>query len=125
MNYEKDNYQTGPIVEKKVFSYLGLATRAGALASGEFMTEKVVKAGTAKLVIVATDASDNTKKMFTNMCTYYKVPIYFFGEKTKLGHAIGKEFRASMALLDKGLADAVEKQLNKNKDSNVISHTES
>ena len=62
LNYEKDNYQTGPIVEKKVFSYLGLATRAGALASGEFMTEKVVKAGTAKLVIVATDASDNTKK---------------------------------------------------------------
>lgn len=125
MNYEKDNYQTGPIVEKKVFSYLGLATRAGALVSGEFMTEKVVKEGSAKLVMVATDASDNTKKMFTNMCTYYKVPIYFFGEKTKLGHAIGKEFRASLALLDKGLADAVEKQLNKNKDSNVVSHSES
>ena len=59
------------------------------------------------------------------MCTYYKVPIYFFGEKNKLGHAIGKEFRASLALLDKGLADAVEKQLNLNKDSIKISHTES
>ncbi len=46
------------------------------------------------------------------MCTYYKVPIYFFGEKTNLGHAIGKEFRASLVLLDKGLANAVEKQLN-------------
>ncbi len=125
MNYEKDSNQPGPIVEKKVFSYLGLATRAGSLCSGEFMTEKVVKESKAKLVIVATDASDNTKKMFTNMCAYYKVPIYFFGEKTKLGHAIGKEFRASMALLDKGLADAVEKQLNKNKDFDMISHTES
>ena len=49
--------------------------------------------------------------MFTNMCTYYKVPIYFFGEKSELGHAMGKEMRASLAMLDKGLADATQKQL--------------
>lgn len=95
----------------KVFSYIGLATKAGNVASGEFSTEKAVKASKANLVIVAEDASDNTKKMFTNMCTYYKVPLYFFGEKTELGHAMGKEFRASLAMLDKGLADAVEKQM--------------
>ncbi|BCJ95186.1 hypothetical protein acsn021_27550 [Anaerocolumna cellulosilytica] len=112
LNDEKDNSGLRPIVEKKVFSYIGLAAKAGSLLSGEFMTEKSVKEGKGKLVIVAEDASNNTKKMFTNMCTYYKVPIYFFGEKTKLGHAIGKEFRASLVLLDKGLADAVEKQLN-------------
>jgi ribosomal protein L7Ae-like RNA K-turn-binding protein len=70
-----------------------------------------VKEHRASLVIVAEDSSDNTKKMFTNMCTYYKVPIYFFGEKDKLGHAMGKEIRASLAVLDKGLADAIEKQL--------------
>jgi ribosomal protein L7Ae-like RNA K-turn-binding protein len=28
-----------------------------------------------------------------------------------LGHAIGKEFRASLAVFDKGLADAIEKIL--------------
>jgi ribosomal protein L7Ae-like RNA K-turn-binding protein len=112
LNYEKDSTNLKPIVEKKVFSYIGIAAKAGYLSSGEFMTEKVVKEGKAKLVIVASDASNNTKKMFTNMCTYYKVPIYFFGEKTQLGHAIGKEFRASLVLLDKGLADTVEKQLN-------------
>lgn len=103
--------QDKEIARKKIFSYFGLATKARNVASGEFSTEKAVKEGKANLVIVAEDASDNTKKMFTNMCTYYKVPIYFFGEKTELGHAMGKEFRASLALLDKGLADAVEKQL--------------
>ncbi|MDF2952436.1 MAG: hypothetical protein K0S18_2019 [Anaerocolumna sp.] len=112
MNLENDSTMLRPIVEKKVFSYIGLAAKAGNLASGEFMTEKVIKEGKAIIVIVAEDASNNTKKMFYNMCTYYKVPIYFFGEKTKLGHAIGKEFRASLVLLDKGLADAVEKQLD-------------
>ncbi|SHO49754.1 L7Ae/L30e/S12e/Gadd45 family ribosomal protein [Anaerocolumna xylanovorans] len=110
--YENNSTNTEQGIEKKVFSYIGLAAKAGKLSSGEFMTEKAVKEGKAKLVMVSADASDNTKKMFTNMCTYYKVPIYFFGDKTKLGHAIGKEFRASLVLLDKGLADAVEKQLN-------------
>jgi ribosomal protein L7Ae-like RNA K-turn-binding protein len=126
LDYEKDSTGLESIVTKKVFSYIGLATKAGNLASGEFMTEKAVKERKAKLVIVAEDASDNTKKMFTNMCTYYKVPIYFFGEKTKLGHAIGKEFRASLALLDKGLADIVEKQLDTIKeDQRVDTHEQS
>ncbi|MFV0343705.1 MAG: L7Ae/L30e/S12e/Gadd45 family ribosomal protein [Anaerocolumna sp.] len=100
------------MISKKVLSYIGLAAKAGTIKSGEFMTETTVKDGKAKLVIVAEDASKNTKKMFANMCTHYKVPIYFFGEKTILGHAIGKEFRASLVLLDKGIANMVEKQLN-------------
>lgn len=112
LSYENNSDAKKFNARKKVLSYIGLATKAGALKSGEFLTETTVKDGKAKLVIVAEDASFNTKKMFTNMCTYYKVPIYFFGEKTELGHAIGKEFRASIVLLDKGLADLVEKQLN-------------
>lgn len=111
MNQSSDMIQTGQITKKKVCSYIGLATKSGKIASGEFSTEKAVKEGKAWLVLVAEDASNNTKKMFTNMCTYYQVPIYFFGEKTELGHAMGKEYRASLALTDKGLADAVEKQL--------------
>lgn len=97
--------------QDKVLSYIGLAMKSGNIASGEFSTEQAVKGGKAKVVIVATDASNNTKKMFSNMCTYYKVPIYFFGEKSELGHSLGKEFRASLAVLDQGFANAVEKQL--------------
>lgn len=122
MNHEIDSTRLQPIAEKKALSYIGLSAKAGNLASGEFSTEKSIKDGKAKLVIVAEDASNNTKKMFTNMCTYYQVPLYFFGEKTKLGHAIGKEFRASLVLLDKGLADAVEKQLNTIKKDDGMEH---
>lgn len=96
--------------EKKILSYLGLAMKAGKLASGEFMTEKSVKEGKALLVIVAGDASENTKKMFRNMCDFYHVPMYTMGDKESLGHGIGKEFRASLAVLDKGFADAIKKQ---------------
>ena len=51
----------------KVLSLLGLATKAGKIASGEFSTEKSVKSGKGFLVLVAADASENTKKKFRNM----------------------------------------------------------
>jgi len=99
--------------QRKVLSLLGIATKSNNIVSGEFLTEKAVKEYKAALVIVAEDASDNTKKRFRDMCTYYSVPIYFFGTKDDLGHAMGKEFRASLAVLDKGLADAIENELKK------------
>jgi ribosomal protein L7Ae-like RNA K-turn-binding protein len=99
------------LIQSKIFSLIGLATKAGKIASGEFSTEKAIKSGAASLVIISEDASENTKKMFRNMCTYYKVPLYFFGDKNSLGHAMGKEVRASAAVLDAGFAKAMVKQL--------------
>ena len=83
---------------------LGMAQRAGAVSSGEFMTETSIKDGSAFLVIVASDASDNTKKQFRNSCEYYNVPFRIYSDKVSLGHCIGKEFRASLAVVNEGLA---------------------
>ncbi len=98
--------------QNRILSLIGLATKAGKTVSGEFSTEKAVKSGQASVVVVSAEASDNTKKKFQNMCTYYKVPIYFYGEKIELGNAMGKEFRASLAITDTGLGKALEKQRN-------------
>lgn len=96
----------------KILSLVGLATRAGKTASGEFCTEKEVKTGRAALVIVAGDASENTKKKFRDMCEFYEVPIYFYKDKDTLGHAMGKQFRASLAVLDEGFAKGIRKHLD-------------
>ena len=98
--------------QDKILSLIGLATKAGKTASGEFCTEKEIKSGRASLVIVAEDASDNTKKKFQNMCDFYKVPIYFYKDKDTLGHAMGKEFRASLAILDEGFAKGMRKHMD-------------
>ena len=95
----------------KSLGTLGLAMKSGNVVSGEFLTEQAIRAGTARLVIVAEDASDNTKKKFRDMCKFYEVPIYFYGDKDTLGHAMGKEFRASLAILDEGFAKGIRKQL--------------
>ena len=91
---------------------LGIAAKSGNVVSGEFSTEKAVKTGHAYLVIVSEEASDNTNKMFANMTDFYEVPMYVFGTKEELGRCIGKEFRASLAITDENLANAVENKLN-------------
>ena len=95
----------------RALSMLGLAARANKIASGEYQTEKAVKSHHAYLVIVAEDASENTKKMFENMCSFYKTELIFYGTRESLGHSIGKEFRASLAITEKGLAESVRKKL--------------
>lgn len=96
---------------KKVYAMLGMAMKAGKVASGEFSTEKSVKSGHAYLVIVSEDASNNTKKMFSNMCKFYEVPRYFFGTKEELGSAIGKGMRSSLAITDENFAKSIKKGL--------------
>ena len=93
-----------------VLQLLGLAQKAGSVKSGEFMTESSIKEGKAFLCIVATDASDNTKKQFGDMCRSRGVDYIEYSDKESLGHAIGKEFRASLAITNEQLARQIMKK---------------
>ena len=96
-------------MNNRALGMLSLAAKAGKVKSGEFSVEKLVKSKKAKLVIVARDASDNTKKLFTDKCKYYNVKIYIYAYKESLGCSIGKASRASVALEDANFSDTIEK----------------
>ncbi len=97
--------------EKRILSLVSLATKAGKVASGEFQTEAAIKDRTAKVVLIAEDASENTKKQFLDKSSFYGVPTYFIGTKEMLGRAIGKEYRAVLAVSEEGLANAIQKKI--------------
>ncbi len=90
---------------------IGMAARAGGIASGEFAVEKAIKSQKACLVIVAEDASENTRKGYMDAASFYEVPIEIFGSREELGRAIGKAFRAAVAVTDENLAKAVLNRL--------------
>lgn len=85
-------------------SLLGLANRAGKIISGEELVVKEIRNGKAKLILISADASLNTKKKITDKCKSYGVPIKVIEKREILGHAIGKESRVLVAVLDKGFA---------------------
>mgnify|MGYP005805722077 FL=1 len=96
---------------KKARFLIGLSMKAGKIAGGEFAAEKAVKQGKAYLLVLAEDASANTEKKFRNMCAYYGVPLVRYLDKEALGKAIGREYRACLAVLDENLAREIRQQL--------------
>ena len=91
-------------MKDKIANLIGLAIKSGKLISGEDTCKRDVQANRVVLVIVAMDASDNTKKLFNDKCSFRKIPIRFFGTKEDIGIWIGKMPRAVIAIKDKGFS---------------------
>jgi len=95
----------------KAAQLLGLAMRAGKVLSGEEMVLQAVRSGKARLVLLASDASENTAKKVKDKCSYYGVSCITTGDRYQLGHAIGKVGRVTVAVTDGKLAESIQRQL--------------
>ncbi|MBS4189272.1 YlxQ family RNA-binding protein [Bacillus sp. FJAT-49705] len=93
-------------------SLLGLANRARKITSGEELTIKEIRNGKAKLILLSADASVNTTKKVTNKCKSYEVPYKLVENRELLGHAIGKDARVVVAVLDDGFAKKLKSLLD-------------
>ncbi len=90
-------------MNSKAAGLLGLAARARKIVSGESVLAGIQNKS-AKLVLIAQDASDNTKKRFTDKCTYYNVEFIFVDTSAELNQAIGTQNRKVIAVTDEGFA---------------------
>lgn len=97
----------------KALPMIGMAKRAGRVSSGEFIVSKAIKDRSAKLVIIACDTSDSTKKSIIDSCTYYKVKYIEYASKDGLGKFTGSDYRAVVSINDNGFAKAILDKVNK------------
>lgn len=88
----------------RFYSNLGLAMRAGKMVTGDEGVLDAIRKGEAKLVIVAQDASENTRKKFRDKCIYFQTPHLEYGLREQLGPSIGRAERVVMAITDSGFA---------------------
>ncbi len=95
--------------EQRLKSMLGLAYKGRNLAAGTEMCKKAVFDGRAKLVLLSTDCSDNTKKLFNDKCAHRGIPVAIYGNREFLGSAVGKSERAVLAVLDEGFFKKIVK----------------
>ncbi len=89
---------------RPILNFIGLAKRAGKVAAGEVAVVATVQKKTTCLLILAVDASKNTKKKFNNSAQFYHIPIVEFASKEELGAAIGEEVRVVLSITDLGFA---------------------
>jgi ribosomal protein L7Ae-like RNA K-turn-binding protein len=95
----------------KALSALGMAMRAGKLVTGDETVLKAVRGGKVRLVIMAADASDNTKKKYRDKCATFEVALIEAFDRAALGAAIGKEERVLIGIADSGFASMIRKAL--------------
>lgn len=95
--------------KEKIYGLLGLAQRAGKVASGEAATEANIQKHKAKLVIIAEDASERTKDQFYSLCRRNDTQYVTIGVKDQLGLALGKSPRSVLAILDDNFAQSLLK----------------
>jgi len=76
--------------------------RAGVCVYGGESCEKGIKSGKIKLIILDAEISQNTRKHFTEMCTYRNVEMIELQDKERLGRSIGKEHIKIVGVTDNG-----------------------
>ncbi|MGM8214511.1 YlxQ family RNA-binding protein [Bacillaceae bacterium W0354] len=92
-------------MNKQFLNLLGLAYRANKILLGEDSIIKDLQSKKVKLLIIAHDASSNTRKKLTDKCKSYSTPYKIVGTRDELSHAIGKQNRVAFAILDEGFAN--------------------
>ena len=100
--------------ETKFLSLLGLCRRAGKIRLGADLVCDAIRRGDAKLVILASDASENTKKKISNCTGFYGKRLFFCGtDKDTLGSRLGREGAVSCAAVcDEGFSALLEKHID-------------
>ncbi|MCQ2504103.1 MAG: ribosomal L7Ae/L30e/S12e/Gadd45 family protein [Saccharofermentans sp.] len=106
--------------EDKILGFIGLAMRAGKVASGYDMALSAISGGQAKLLILSKDISRNTlgKLLKRLESDGIEAPdAYSFSKASRLGDAIGKPDRAVIAITDEGFAKKLSTMLEEYDDT--------
>ena len=98
------------MLNKNVISMLGLCAKARMISSGSVLIEDIKKKKVC-FVIIAENASDNTKKKISDKCRYYQIEYVITGDSDTLSHAIGKDNRMAAGILNQGFADSIKSKL--------------
>lgn len=83
---------------------LGMARRAGALASGTGSTRRALKEGRARLVLFAQDASETQREKVMKLLRHRTTPRATLGTRQALGLAVGSAPVSAVAVTDREFA---------------------
>lgn len=87
-----------------MLNLIGLATRARKVTTGTNITIDGVRTNRVKLVFLANDASDNTKKLVNDKCKTYNVLVNEEYSSEELSNSVGKTNIMVVGVIDEGFS---------------------
>jgi len=84
--------------ERDALSFLGLARRAGHVAAGTERTRAALRAGSARLVLTAGDASETQLEKISGLIRRQDIPRRTVADRSELGRAVGSSPVSAVAV---------------------------
>lgn len=100
-------------MNKKIISYLGFAKKSGNLLAGVNTCTFAMAKKKVKLMIIAEDISENSEKKIMKEIRKHKVGYVKYGTSEELSHATGSSGRNVFAVCDKGFAEVILKEIDR------------
>ncbi len=102
-------------MEKNTLGVIGLAARARGIVIGTNQVLEAIRGKKAKLVLIASDVSDNTRKTLKDKANFYSANTEEIDITTdELGQAVGHSNTAAIAFTDVNFVNAYRKSILKN-----------
>lgn len=89
---------------QKLSSAIGFAMKAGKLKTGDFIVERLVRAGKAEQVLIDASASANTREKYERLCEAAHTQLL---PVERLGDDIGKPGRMLAAVIDRNFSHMI------------------
>ena len=91
---------------------MGLASKAGKVVYGADATQEAILKRKVFSIIIAEDASMNTKEKFQKIANENGITVYVYGSIEQNSKAIGKKNKAVIAIKDKNFSEAICRIIN-------------
>lgn len=99
-------------MNNKIYGLLGLARKAGKISFGTQSCIEAIEKRKAKLVIIAEDCSDRTKKNFEDISNTANVPIRVIGTIENISKCIGQNNKAVIVVKDENFAKEIIQKID-------------
>lgn len=92
-------------MQAKIFGLVGIARRARKVVMGESVIT-AIQNKSAKVVLISSEASENTKKKISDKCQYYNITFCFVDELL-LNQSLGEFNKKVIAITDEGMSKKI------------------
>ena len=98
--------------KKKMLSYMGLAAKARKIVNGYNTCVFMMEKRRIRLLIIAEDLAENSKKKMISAANKLNVEYRIFGDSDEMSHMTGTEGKGIFGITDENFANVISKEID-------------
>ena len=97
---------------RKMLSYMGFAAKARKIVNGYNTCIFTMEKRRVKLLIIAEDLAENSKKKMIQAANKFNVEYRIFGDSDEMSHMTGTEGKGIFGITDENFANVISKEID-------------